>query len=137
MIIRKPTPKRLIQIRLSNGEDILACLREAVARENIKNAVILMGFGSVSSYHYHVVTTSALPPGEAYPKGEKALDVVNINGAIIDGRVHAHITFTDDMIALGGHLEPGCKVLTFIIVTLQEVDDVNMAEWDSWKTMME
>jgi len=133
MITKAAQAKRIIFVRLSNGEDILESLREAVKRENIKNAVILSGFGSVSTYHFHVVTTDALPPGEAYPKGVKALDVVGMSGAIIDGRVHAHITFTDDVTAMGGHMEPGCKVLTFIIATLQEVDDVTMADWDSFK----
>lgn len=133
MITKAAQAKRIIFVRLGNGEDILASLREAAQRENIKNAVILSGFGSVSTYHFHVVTTPELPPGEAYPKGDKALDVVGMSGAIIDGRVHAHITFTDDVSAMGGHLEPGCKVLTFIIATLQEVDGVAMTDWDSFK----
>lgn len=133
MITKQAEAKRTILVRLSTGEDILASLREAVQRENIKNAIILSGFGSVSTYHFHVVTTSDLPPGEAYPKGDKALDVVHINGAIIDGRVHAHITLTDDTSAMGGHVEPGCTVLTFIIITLLEVDNVSMTDWDGFK----
>lgn len=135
MITRQAKPKRTIMVRLSNGEDILASLREAVKRENISNAVILSGFGSVKSYHFHVVATGDLPPKDVFIKGDKALDVVHINGAIIDGRVHAHITLTDDKTGLGGHVEPGCTVLTFIIITIQEIEIDSMAEWDSFAIM--
>ena len=133
MITANAQAKRTILVRLSSGEDILTSLREAVQRENIKNAIILSAFGAVSTYHFHVVATSALPPGELFPKGDKALDVVGMSGAVIDGRVHAHILFTDDVNAMGGHLEPGCTVLTFLIVTMQEVDNVTMTDWDRFK----
>jgi len=133
MIAVEAQAKRTILLRLNSGDDILASLQEAVQRENIKNAIILSAFGAVSSYHFHVVATSNLPPGNLFTKGDKALDVVSMNGAIIDGRVHAHITFTDDKIAMGGHLEPGTTVLTFIILTLLEVDNVTMTDWDRFK----
>ena len=55
-------------------------------------------------------------------KGEKASDIVNINGFIIEGRVHAHIVHSDTEIAFGGHLEAGVEVLTFAFITLAEVD---------------
>jgi hypothetical protein len=31
---------------------------------------------------------------------------------------------------MGGHLEPGCTVLTFAMVTLAETGGVDMADWD-------
>ncbi|MDR2392101.1 MAG: DNA-binding protein [Planctomycetota bacterium] len=130
MIVKSHTLKRFITLRLGNGKDLLESLEEAVKRESIRNALILAGFGSVASYHFHVVADSNLPPENAFVKGESALDVVQISGAVIDGRVHAHILFTDDKTALGGHVEPGCRVLTFIVVTMQEVEGVDMADWD-------
>jgi predicted DNA-binding protein with PD1-like motif len=41
-----------------------------------------------------------------------------VNGYVVGGRVHAHVTFSDDKKALGGHLEPGTTTYTFVIVTL-------------------
>lgn len=55
---------------------------------------------------------------------------MNIDGFIINGRVHAHIIFSDTNIAYGGHLEMGAEVLTFAIVTLAEVD-ADFDQWDS------
>lgn len=130
MITLFPKPKRVVMVRLSSGEDLLASLEEAVRKDGIRNAAIVMGFGSVSAYHFHVVSTRDLPPDNAYPKGEYALDILNVNGLIIDGRVHAHITFSDNKVALGGHLEPGCIALTFTVIALHEYDDANFADWD-------
>ena len=100
--------KRLITVRLSPGEDILLSLREAVKTEGLQNAVILEGVGSVRSHHYHVVSSPA--------------DIVNINGMVLEGRVHAHIVFANEKVAYGGHLEEGAKVLTFAVIVLAEVD---------------
>ena len=121
LVDRKPV-KNLIFIRLNPGDDVLASLTEAVEKNNIKNAVIISGFGSVSTHHFHVVASRVNPPREAYLKEDKASDIVDFSGCIINGRVHAHITHTDSAVAFGGHLEPGVKVLTFLSITLAEVD---------------
>lgn len=119
-------------IRFRNGDDILECLRQFVTEQGIGNALILNGFGSVSHYHFHVVASGELPPAEAFPKGEKPLDIVSMSGAVFNGRVHAHIAFTDDQIALGGHLEPGCTVLTFAMIYLGVLeDDSDLSAWDT------
>jgi len=41
-----------------------------------------------------------------------------MNGYIIDGRVHAHVTLTNEDGAFGGHLEEGTTIFTFAIVTI-------------------
>jgi len=122
MLVERTPIKNLIFIRLNPGDDLLASLEEGAKKNNIKNAVILHGIGSARSHHFHVVGTRVNPPRNDFTKGEKASDIVNINGFIIDGRVHAHIVHSDTEIAFGGHLESGVEVLTFAILTLAEVD---------------
>jgi len=112
----------MIIIRLNPGDDVLATLTEAAKQNDIKNAVIVSAFGSTQNHHFHVVTTPDLPPVDAFVKEEKASDIISITGAIINGRVHAHITHSDTEIAYGGHLEPGVRVLTFLNIFLAEVD---------------
>lgn len=120
-------------VRIASGEDILLALRRYVADHQIANAVILSGFGSVTHYHFHVVADGNLPPAEAFSRGERALDIVSMSGAVLAGRVHAHITFTDDRAALGGHLEEGCRVLTFAVAVLGVLDtDADLSAWDRW-----
>ncbi len=113
---------RMVVVRMKNQVDMLEGLREAVAREKIRNAVILSGAGSLVSYHVHVVSNTTLPATEAFFKGEGPFDLVTANGYIIEGRVHCHITFATPEKSLGGHLEPGTRVFTFAIITLGVLD---------------
>jgi len=118
---RRPI-KNIILIRLNPGDDVLASLTEAVKKNDIKNAVILSGFGSVNTHHYHVVASRENPPENVFVKEDKASDVIGVTGCIINGRVHVHITHSDRDIAFGGHLEPDVHVLTFLNIFLAEVD---------------
>jgi predicted DNA-binding protein with PD1-like motif len=125
--------KNLFFVRLNEDEDLLLSLRKAIAEHGVKNAVILMGMGSVKRYHYHVVDSAVNPPSERFPKSDSPADIVNINGIIVDGRVHAHITLTDSKVAFGGHLEEGCPVLTFSVIALAEVANADFTDWDAIK----
>lgn len=130
MKVVKQSLGNVVLIRMNPGDDVLERLRTAVKEHDIKNAVILAGVGSVISHHYHVVASTVNPPKEYFSKGDAAADIVNINGMIINGRVHAHITFSNEKVAYGGHLEPGVEVLTFTAVTMIEVDN-DFAHWDA------
>jgi predicted DNA-binding protein with PD1-like motif len=46
-----------------------------------------------------------------------------MNGYIINGAIHAHITLANPDKAFGGHLEPGTNVFTFAIVTIGVLND--------------
>ncbi len=121
---------RLILIRVEPGEDLLDALQRAVDEKRVRNGTFVSGAGSLSAYHFHVVSSTELPPENAFIKGEGAYDILAVTGFVLDGRVHAHITFSDDKVAMGGHLEPGCTVLTFAMVALAETAGVDMADWD-------
>jgi predicted DNA-binding protein with PD1-like motif len=114
---------RVVVVRMKNQVDMLEGLRTAVAREKIKNAVILSGVGSLVSYHVHVVSNTTFPSTLAYTKEEGPFDLLTTNGYILEGVVHAHISFANPQKAMGGHLEPGTRVFTFAIVTLGVLDD--------------
>ena len=133
MLSRVTEIKRVIMVRINPGDDILLGLRQAVKEHAIRNAAILTGFGSVRHSHFHVVMSNDLPPAESYPKSEQPLDVVAMGGLIIDGRVHAHIDFSDERNGFGGHLEEGCLALTFTVVALADLGDVNLSHWDTFK----
>ena len=63
-------------------------------------------------------------------KGEGPFDILAVTGHVMGGRVHAHLTFSDEEKAMGGHLEPGSHVLTFAIVTLAELLDADLSWFD-------
>lgn len=130
MLAKTTSDVRFHAIRLDPGEDVLLSLREWVSTHAINNATFVSGVGSLSRYHAHVVETTNLPPGNIFFKGEGAYDILTLTGFVIEGRVHAHIGWSDDKIAMGGHLEEGCTVLTFAVISAVELDDVAIGGWD-------
>jgi len=121
---------RFITLRLDPGEDVLLSLRAAVKEQGIQNAAILSGVGSLDRYRFHVVQTTNMPPGNTFVQGEGPFDILTITGLVVNGQVHAHITFSNTELAMGGHLEEGCRVLTFAVVIMAEALDVDFTGWD-------
>ncbi|MGO9585430.1 MAG: PPC domain-containing DNA-binding protein [Limisphaerales bacterium] len=127
--------ERVLVLRFKYQTDLLAGLERMVKEHKIRNAVILSGIGSVRSYHYHTVSNGTFPSKNIFvtnPTGPA--DIVGMNGYVINGRVHAHITLANPDKAFGGHLEAGTSVFTFAVVTigvfkdgidLSRVDDKN------------
>jgi predicted DNA-binding protein with PD1-like motif len=110
---------RILVLRFKYQSDLLAGLESMIKTHKIKNAVILAGAGSVTGYHFHSVSNSTFPSKNIYVKNPAApADIVSMNGYVIDGRLHAHMTLTDPDHAFGGHLESGTTVFTFAIVTV-------------------
>jgi predicted DNA-binding protein with PD1-like motif len=116
--------ERVLVLRFKFDTDLLAGLEKAVKQDKIKNAVILSGIGSVRSYHIHEVSNRDFPSKDTFVQNEQGpADLVSVNGYVINGRVHAHVTLANPDKAFGGHLEPGTKVFTFAIVTVGVLDD--------------
>jgi hypothetical protein len=89
---------------------------------------------SVTDYHYHVVSDKNLPPAMEYPSASVAMDMTTVQGYIMDGRVHAHITLSDENSIVGGHLEPGTKALTFFIITIGVLpDELDIRSLDNYR----
>lgn len=130
MRIQNVSCGRLVAVRLDPGEDILESLTAMVQENALRSGMILNGVGSLSRYHVHVVKTPNRPPGDVFFAGEGAYDILSLTGFILDGRVHAHITFSDPEKAMGGHLEKGCQVLTFCLALLAETPEADFSAWD-------
>lgn len=111
--------ERVVVLRFKYQADLLAGLEKMVKEQKIRNAVILSGVGSLRNYHIHSVSNRTFPSKNIFIKDSKApADIISINGYVIDGRLHPHMTLTTGEKAFGGHMEPGNSVFTFAIVTL-------------------
>ena len=113
---------RVVVIRAKNKTDLLTEMEKQVKAQNIRNAVILSGIGSVRGYRFHNVTGRDYPVPDMFVSAPNTpADFIAMNGYVVNGVIHAHI-----ILALGdnkgttvsGHLEKGTEVLTFAIVTL-------------------
>lgn len=116
--------ERVVILRFKHQADLLAGLQQMVKERNIRNAVILSAIGSVRSYHYHTVSNRDFPSKNTYIRNPAAsADIVGMNGYVIDGQIHPHITLANPDRMFGGHLEAGTSVFTFAVVTLGVLAD--------------
>jgi len=124
--------ERTVILRFKHQADLLEGLERAVETEGIFNAVILAGAGSVRNYQIHMVNNRVFPSRNVYLKDPVApADIVSVNGYVIGGRVHAHITLAAEQGAFGGHLEPETEVFTFAIITLGVLsDEIDLSQID-------
>ena len=116
--------ERVLVLRFKFDVDLLAGMEKMVKQEKIRNAVVLSGAGSVRGYQIHQVSNRDFPSKNMFVKNPtEPADVISMNGYIIDGKIHAHLTLATPDRAFGGHLEPGTNVFTFAIVTLGVLND--------------
>ncbi len=122
--------ERVVILRFKHKADLLAGLTKAVADEKIKNAVILSCVGSVRGYQIHSVSNRDFPSENMYVKDPThPADIVSMNGYVMNGHVHPHLTLADEDHAFAGHLEPGTEVFTFAIITLGVLpDDLDLSK---------
>ncbi|HDS08536.1 MAG TPA: DNA-binding protein [Bacteroides sp.] len=124
--------ERIEIVRMGPGTDMLEGLSRFIEENHILNGVVLAGIGSVTDYHFHVVSDKNLPPAEEYPKASVPMDLIAVQGYIFNKRVHAHITLSDENSVVGGHLEPGTRALTFFILTIGVLpEDLELEHLDS------
>jgi predicted DNA-binding protein with PD1-like motif len=111
--------ERVVILRFKFGTDLLAGFEKMVKQEKIRNAVILSAMGSVRGYQVHQVSNRDFPSKNMFVKDPTApADLIGMNGFVLDGRIHAHVTLAIPDKAFGGHLEPGTTVFTFAVVAL-------------------
>lgn len=124
--------ERVVVLRFKYQADLLAGIEKMVKEHKIRNAVFLSGIGSVRNYHIHSVSNRTFPSKNIFIKDASSpADIISINGYVIDGRVHGHMTLTTGEHAFGGHIEPQNNVFTFAIVTLGVFgDDVDLSKVD-------
>ncbi len=115
---------RILIFRFKYDTDLLAGIQKMVKQENIRNAVLLSGIGSVRGYQIHQVSNRTLPSKNMFVKDPTMpADVTAVNGYIMSGRVHAHITLASPEGAFAGHLEPGTTAFTFVAITVGVLKD--------------
>ena len=129
--------ERIVVLRFKYDTELLSALEKAVAKEKIRNAVFLSGFGSVRNYQVHQVSNRTLPSKNMLVKDPTApADITGFSGMVLNGRLHPHITLANPEKAFAGHLEPGTNVFTFAVITLGVLPaglDVSRFDDKNWR----
>ena len=108
-------------LRVDPGEDILVSVEEFIVEANLKQAVVLGGYGTMAAYHLHWVTHNRIPTDNLFRKGEGGIEILAMNGLVVEGQPHIHITLSNPDGAFGGHLEPGCIAYVLCEIFFAEV----------------
>jgi hypothetical protein len=113
-------------LRLDKSDFLLESIEEFIKAQNIKNAVVLSGIGTLDYCVLHMVMTTGFPPVEHFEKWEdKPLELASLDGVIANGCAHLHTVVSDHERAYAGHLEHGCRILYLGEVVIAEADGFN------------
>jgi predicted DNA-binding protein with PD1-like motif len=122
---------RIVVIRLKNKANLLAGITKVVKDENIQNGVILSAIGSLRGYEVHAISNRDLPTQDTITGNPtQPVDLVSMNGYVINGRIHAHMTLATPDKVIAGHIENDNEVYTYAIVTIGVMNGTNLGKID-------
>jgi predicted DNA-binding protein with PD1-like motif len=113
-------------LRVDPGEDILASVEQFIAQARLKQAVVLGGYGTMAAYHLHWVAHNRIPTENLFRKGEGGIEILVMNGLVVDSRPHIHIALSTPEGGFGGHLEPGCIAYVLCEIFFAEVEGARL-----------
>ncbi len=108
-------------VRIDPGEDVLVSLKKFIAEKGIRQGAVVWGYGTLSKARLHWVTHNRLPPENKFDEREGGIELLSINGLIVDGQPHIHFTASTPDGAFGGHLEEGCTCYILCEVGIAEL----------------
>lgn len=104
------------------GDYVLESIQKVVEEKGITDGYISSAIGTLDYCVLHMVTTTGYPAVEYFEKwNDKPLELSSISGIIANGQPHLHSVISDKDKAVGGHLEPGCRILYFGEIIIQEI----------------
>jgi hypothetical protein len=122
---------KVLVLRVKHGADLLKGLETLVKQKGVRNGVILSGIGSLRGYHVHQVNNRDFPTSNVFTSAlTTPCDLVGMNGYIVNGVIHAHMTLGTGEKAIAGHLEPGTEVFTYAIVTVGVMNSTDLSKVD-------
>ena len=102
--------QEVYHVRIGRDGHLLESVVDAIKQNNIQNGAILTGIGSLQECAYHRSKSLGPDNGDEFYKVKGAMELLNLDGMITDGKPHLHITFSNEKGAFGGHLDD-CRVL--------------------------
>jgi predicted DNA-binding protein with PD1-like motif len=109
-------------LRIDPGEDVLETIESFLQASGVRQAIVMGGYGTLAAYHVHWVTHNRIPAQDRHGRGEAGIELLSVNGLVVAGKPHIHMTLSTPDGAFGGHLEPGCIAYVVCEVFFAEVD---------------
>lgn len=112
---------RGIVLHLGVGERIVESIELACRESGIRDAAVISAIGSARRMYFHRIESTADEPVNTFITIEDACEIGSIQGLILNGEAHLHVSFSDRNHAYNGHLEPGSEVQYLLEVALVEL----------------
>jgi hypothetical protein len=119
--------KRIHILRIDPGEDILLTVRKFLAESGLRQAVVMGGYGTLAAYSLHWVEHNHIPTNNLFRKGEGGIEILAMNGLVVDGKAHIHVALSNPQGGFGGHVEEGCIAYVLCEIFFAEVEGPNLA----------
>ena len=119
---------RIHILRVDPGEDLFESIQRFLDQTGVRQAVVLGGYGTLAAYHLHWVTHNRIPSETAFGRGYGGIEILAMNGLVVDGQPHVHVALSTPDGAFGGHLEPGCTAYVLCQVFVAEVEGVTLGQ---------
>jgi len=120
-------PTQVVIVALEPGEMLLESIREAIARHDIRNGVVVSGIGTLRTCHMHYIEHTDFPPKDRFFRLVKPLELVSVSGLIADGEPHLHIVVScGETEVWAGHLEPESEVAYLAEIAILKFNDLAM-----------
>lgn len=121
------SPSCIHILRVDPGEDVLESIKRFLQEADIRQAVVLGGYGTLAAYHLHWVAHNRIPTENLFRRGEGGSEILSMNGLVVDGEPHIHVALSTPDGAFGGHLEPGCIAYVLCEVFFAEAEGVPLS----------
>jgi len=113
-------------LRIDPNEDVLLAVRSYVQATGITQAIVLGGYGTLAAHHLHWVKDNRIPAANTFGRGQGGIEILAMNGTVVEGQPHIHVTLSTPQGAYGGHLEEGCRAYVLCEVFLGEVSGATL-----------
>jgi hypothetical protein len=113
--------ERLHVLRVDPGEDLLESVKAFLVDRGVRQAAVVGGYGTLAAHHLHWVAHNRLPSENVFGKAEGGIEILSMNGLVVEGEPHIHVTLATPDGAYGGHLEPGCTAYVLCEIVLAEL----------------
>ncbi len=114
-------------LRVDPGEDVLGAVKDFLGKTAIRQAIVMGGYGTLAAHSLHWVTHNRIPTENAFGRAEAGIEILAMNGLVVDGDPHIHVTLATQQGAYGGHMEPGCKAYVLCEIFFAEVEGKTLA----------
>ena len=121
------TVKNIHILRVDPGEDVLGSVTRYLGGSGVRQAVVMAGYGTLAAHHLHWVTHNRIPADDTFGQGEGGIEILSMNGLVVEGKPHIHVTLSTPEGAYGGHLEEGCIAYVLCEVFLAEIEGPRLA----------